>query len=445
MADKSVKKLVTREIEKGKGEIVSFLQDLVRIRSVNPVFLHSKPMEERECQEFLAGYLKDRLGFTDVDLWEPDPQALRTKYLGYPGYTEGRRFENRPNMVARLPGRNPSGGRSLILAGHIDVVGADPAREDWRYDPWSGTCDGSRVYGRGSVDMKGGIAAMIQAVRFIRESGVELNGDVSVGTVVDEETGSMGMLSLVDRGYRADAGIMTEPTRLVPSLLCRGIIWGRIKIKGRAGHIEVSQPHWREGGAVDALNRGVKVFQGLMDLNREWAARLEKRHPLLPRPCEINVSMFESGQHPSSYAETATLTVDIQYLPGERDEKGLGGRVKQEVEDYLGRLAATDSWLRENPPEVQWFVDADCAEVPASHSLVGILQQALSDIGRSPELGGCEFHTDMSLLTNNGTPTLNFGPGDPSIAHLTNEFCPVDELLDATKVIALTILDWCGC
>lgn len=441
MTDAELKERVLKAIDAGKDDIVGFLRDLIRIKSVNPVFVDSKPMEERECQEFIADYLR-RYGFIDIDMWEPDPVALREKYLGYPGYTENREFRNRPNLVARLPG--VGGGRSLFLTGHVDVVNADAATENWKHDPWEGAVDDGFVYGRGAADMKGGIAAMIQAVRFLREAGVKLKGDVLVGTVVDEETGSMGMLSLVDRGYRADAGIMTEPTDLRLSLLCRGIIWGRIRIRGRAGHIEVSQPHWREGGAVDAIEKGMKIINALQELNREWARRPDKRHRLLPRPCEINVSMVNAGQHPSSYAEECTITVDIQYLPSERDARGLGGNVKREVEEFLRKVADTDSWLREHPPIVEWFVDADCAEVAEGHPLVGIMQTHIARFGWPSAPTGSEFHTDMSLLTNNGTPTVNFGPGDPFVAHLTNERVPIDQLVDATKIIALCILDWCG-
>jgi acetylornithine deacetylase len=434
-------KRVEQLIDRHADDIVSYLQSIIRIRSVNPVFLDSKPIEEKQCQEFIADTLRDT-GFSEIDMWEPDPEDLRRKYLGKPGYTPNRAFENRPNLVARLPGSG--GGRSMFLTGHIDVVNANPEEEDWIHDPWGGVVDGGKIYGRGSADMKGGVAAMIQAVRFIHRAGYRLKGDVLVGTVVDEETGSMGMLSLVDRGYRADAGIMTEPTDLRLSVLCRGIIWGRIGVTGRSGHIEVFQPDPSVGGAVDAIDKGCKLLAGLNDLNREWARRKEKRHPLLPRACEINVSMIRAGQHPSSYAENFEATVDIQYLPKERDENGLGGNVKREIEQRLNALAAADPWLKHNPPTFDWFVDADCSEVPITHPLVEICSESLADLGHNAQPLGSEFHTDMSLLTNSSTPTINLGPGDPSIAHLTNEHITIAQLIDCTKIIARVLMQWCG-
>lgn len=443
VAGQAAKDAVLATIEARRDRIVAFLQTLVRHPSVNPVFLGTPPREEKQLQEYVAGQLA-AMGFVEIDLWEPDPAHL-AKYRGRPGFTENRRFHNRPNLAARLPGAG--GGRSLFLTGHVDVVGADPEKEAWRYDPFSAELVDGVVHGRGTVDMKGGIAAMLMAVEAIREAGITLQGDVLVGLVVDEETGSMGMLALADRGYHADAGIMTEPTDLQISLLCRGIVWGRISVPGRSGHIEIEQPDWRRNGAVDAFRKGLLVVGALDALNEQWAARPDKHHALLPRPTMVNISMVQAGQHPSSYAENCVITVDAQYLPDECDEHGLGGAVKREIEEAIAGVAAEDPWLAGHPPTVEWFVDADCAEVQRDHPLVPILRQALGDLGLAgkQQLTGTEAHTDMSLLTKMArTPTVNFGPGDPFLAHLTNEALPVEDLLAATRAIALTILDWCG-
>lgn len=439
----AVKDRVLATVDARHDRIVHFLQQLVRHPSVNPVFLGTPPREEKQLQEFVARELL-AMGFTDLDLWEPDPIHL-AKYRGRPGFTENRLFHNRPNLFARLPGTG--GGRSLFLTGHVDVVGADPEKEAWIHDPFAAELVDGIIYGRGTVDMKGGIAAMIMAVECVRAAGVQLAGDVLMGLVVDEETGSMGMLALADRGYHADAGIMTEPTDLQVSLLCRGIVWGRISVPGRSGHIEIGQPDWRANGAVDAFRKGLLVVDALDALNEQWAGRADKKHPLLPRPNMVNISMVQAGQHPSSYAERCVITVDAQYLPDECDENGLGGAVKREIEAAIAAAAAADPWLVEHPPTVEWFVDADCAEVQREHPIVPLLTGALDRLGLQDRtaLSGTEAHTDMSLLTKMArTPTVNFGPGDPFLSHLTNEAIPVDSLIAATRAIALTMLDWCG-
>lgn len=436
-----VMQAVRAEIAQRRAASITLLQKLVTIRSINPVFMTSSPVAERECQEFLARTLAE-IGFADIDMWEPDARMLRENYLGKPGYTPNRRFENRPNLVARLAGTG--GGRSLFLTGHVDVVGADPVTEAWLHDPFAAVIEDGKLYGRGAADMKGGIAAMIEAVRAIGAAGYRLKGDVLFGSVVDEETGSMGMLSLVDRGYRADGGIMTEPTSNTLSLLCRGIIWGTIRVPGKSGHIEVFQPSPHSGGASDAIRGARRIMDEFDQMNREWARRPEKKHPLLPRPNEINVSMIQGGQHPSAYAEECRITVDIQYLPTERDDNGLGGTVKREIEDRVAALAAVDPYLRDHPPEIDWFVDADCSEVAADHELARIGLTAVSAAGYADRPAGSEFHTDMSLLTNNGTPSITIGPGDPMLAHQTNEYLDLDEYIDAIAIIADIVLQWCG-
>jgi acetylornithine deacetylase len=149
--------------------------------------------------------------------------------------------------------KGEGGGRSIMLTGHIDVVQSG-APEHWVSDPFTPVVAEGFVRGRGTVDMKGGVACMLMAVETLKEIGVELGGDVVFTSVVDEEIGGIGSLAMVDRGYRADAGIMTEPTanRIAP--LCHGILWGRIIIDGVGGHAEL--PHAADAGRVpDSAHR----------------------------------------------------------------------------------------------------------------------------------------------------------------------------------------------
>jgi acetylornithine deacetylase len=154
----------------------------------------------------------ETLGFT-THLWDPDGPALYAKYEGRPGANKGRTFEGRRNLGGVLKGSG--GGRSIMLTGHIDVV-PPGAAEHWTSDPFTPVAADGFVRGRGTVDMKGGVACMLMAVETLKDIGVDLRGDVVFTTVVDEEIGGMGSLAMVDRGYRADAGIMTEPTALLP-------------------------------------------------------------------------------------------------------------------------------------------------------------------------------------------------------------------------------------
>lgn len=420
-------------------EITAFLQAIVRAPSVNPVFGVVHEGGEALCQDIIADKL--RAVGAEVTRWDPDVEKL-AKYRGMPGYQDGRTFANRPDQQAFL--RGAGGGRSLMLAGHIDVVGADARAESWTHDPFAGVIENGVLHGRGSVDMKGGVCAMVMALHVLHRVGVRLRGDVSVVTVVDEETGGMGSLAAVERGCKADAGIMTEPTELKIVPMCRGILWGRIRLRGKSGHVEIKQPPPDRGGAVDGVRRMRFLMQGIDELNAQWRDNPSKTHPLLGYPCEVSLTMVNAGQHPSSFAETVELTVDVQYLHAERDTQGLGARVRDEIESFLLQWARLDPWLRDTPPTFEWFVDANPNEIPSDHPVVGTLGKALVSVGLQADVTGTGFHSDSSVFTHYGTPMVNFGPGDPFLAHQTNEHIALDEVVKAVEVLALAVADWCG-
>lgn len=422
-------------IDGNREEILTFLQQLIRIPSVNPWFFDEPaPSKEKELQQFLLEKLSG-LG-ASTELWEPVADELK-QYEGMAGYYPGRDFTGRPNLAATF--EPDAKGKSLLLFGHIDVV---MAGSKWTVDPFEGLIQDGKMYGRGTVDMKGGVAAMIMAVEAVLRSGFKPKGSVVVGTVVDEEAGGMGALDFIHHGYRADACILTEPTSLTIAPLCRGILWGKIKVQGRSGHIEMPQADWKDGGAVDAIKKARYVLGKLDSLNEDWAVR--KTHPYLSIPCQVHVAQLNAGEYPTSFANEAEIVFNAQYLPSERDEKLVGGNVKKELTAFLAAAAREDPWLSEHPPEIEWLVDADCAETDAAHPFVQTCVNSLKAIGEEGKIEGLGFHTDMGWPVNVGIPTINFGPGDPSLAHHSDEFTPVEEVIQAVKMIAKTIVDWCG-
>ena len=436
MATSEFRNKVLGWIEEHQEDVVGFLQELLRIPSVNPYFQEqAQPGGEAEVQEVIAKRMA-ALG-ASIERWEPDPRELAV-YASRPGYYPDHQFQGRPNLAAIL--RGSGDGRSLLLTGHVDVV---KPGSGWTVDPFGGEWRDGRIYGRGAVDMKGGIAAMVMAVEAVVKSGLRLRGDILVGTVVDEEAGGMGTLAFMARGYRADAAILTESTDMKIAPLCRGILWGKLILKGRSGHIELPQGDWREGGAVDAVRLARLYLYHFDRLNADWALR--KKHPYLPTPCQLYVAQISAGEYPTAFANRADLVFDAQYLPEERDEMGLGSRVKREIEDFVAAVADTDAWLRDNPPEIEWLIDADCAETPVDHPFVQLCAKSLSEIRRWAVIEGVSAHTDMGWFVNTGIPTINFGGGQSRVAHQNDENILEEDLLDTTRMIALTILDWCGC
>lgn len=417
-------------------EIAELVATLVQCDSTNPYWPGGDPHGEQRCQQSLADRLANR-GF-NVDLWEPDPDQLRP-YAGQPGHQPGRTFHGRPNLAAHLPGSG--NGRSVLLAGHVDVVGAGDTTQ-WTHPAFGGVCTDGMVHGRGTVDMKGGLAAMLVAVEVLQDLGLQPGGDVRWASVVDEETGGMGTLALLDRGYRADAAIMAEPTGGRIATGCRGILWGAIDVAGRPGHIELPQAPWSDGGAVDAIAHARRILDHLDEVNARWAHDPSKQHPLLEIPNRICVAQVDAGEHPTSWAGHARIVFDAQYLPHEQDTGGLGGTVAAEIEREIAAIANGDAWLATHPPTVEWILDADCAEVGLDHPWIQQLTTAATSVGAvaDPMLIGA--HTDSSLLVKWGIPTAVVGPGASYRAHQIDEQVSIDDLVAATELYAVALARW---
>ncbi len=438
-------KKVLDQVEAARKEIVDFVARLVRFKSINALMTSDRrPLEERACQEFMAEKLRG-LGMT-VDLWEHNPKDLE-KFGGR--YMPRESYRDRPCLVGVLKGKG--GGRSLILSGHADVVPAVP-EELWAHNPWDPTVSDGRMYGRGTADMKAGLGSMIWAVECIQRAGIDLLGDVQVHSTIDEEFGNTGALCVVDRGYRADGCIVTEPTDLSIQPKHKGILWLRIDVKGRSGHAQVPQRHWTKGGAVSAIDKAIYVKEGLDLLNDEWCGRRgtpprpEKVDPdgLLSIP-HINVDVIKGGTEPHIIPETCFLRADIQYLPHEADEDKLGSRVKREVEEHLNNVFKADGWLSEVPPRLTWELEMDPSAVDVSHPLVTTFTRSVQEAGQPGRLSGVVPCCDMARYVNlAGTPTVIYGPGRLEQAHSVDEFVEVDQIMEATKGLAVGILNWCG-
>jgi len=428
------KQKVSEWLDHHINAVTDLAENLVRIPSVNPYFDDEESLKgEGKAQEFLKSYI-EKIGFS-TEMSYPDAKEL-IGYKDKAGYCADHTFNGRPNLYGVLKGKG--GGKSIILSGHMDVV---QTGSKWTHDPFSGDCEDNKIFGRGSVDMKGGIAAMTVAAQAIKECGIDLKGDVKIATVVDEEAGGMGTLALIAKGYRADACIITEPTHLNLAPLCRGILWGKLIVEGRAGHIELKRDDWRNGGAVDAIDKAAYLLGYFRDLNKDW--EYTKAHKYLPIPCQIKFAQFDAGEYPTTFANHAELIFDAQYLPKDKDQNGLGGNVKKEIEEFIKNVSDTDPWLKENPPRVEWILDADCGETADTTDFFKTAKKCLNEIVPDAIIEGNCAHTDMGWFCNVGIPTLNFGPGDSKLAHQSNEYVETSQLLTAAKVISATIIDWC--
>jgi acetylornithine deacetylase len=344
-------------------------------------------------------------------------------------------------MAARSAGAG--GGRSLLFNGHIDVVPSEP-RDRWASDPNQAEVRDGNLYGRGACDMKGGVACMVYAAEVLQRLGVRLRGDLIVNTVTDEESSGAGGLAAVRHGVKADAGIVTEPTAFEVWVACRGSLTPTFRVTGRPGHAEMAQAHWRDGGAVNAIEKMGVVMDAIARLREEWRGSPAQRHDHLP-PGDIVPVKIGGGEWTVTYPAACWMTCEVTYLPGRADGEGWGRDVEAEIADWVARAAAADAWLAENPPVIEWDLDIPPSEVDPALPIVDTMMRATATAGKPGVLGGLDSWYDAATFTRfGGTPSIGYGPRSIEWAHTVDEYVPVDDLVACAGALALAAVEHCG-
>jgi len=416
-----VERSVLQWIEQHKDKLLTQLQRLVSVPSVVG--------SEGACQQMVAGWMK---GCCDsVDVWEPDAVWLEQ----HPAYfLRGTDFRGRPNVVGVVKGRG--GGRSIILNAHVDVVDPGPA-EAWKYDPWSGAIADGRLYGRGSADDKASLATILFVAHCLRSLRISLAGDVILECVVDEEWGGGGTLATIQRGYRADAAIVFEPSDLDICPASRGGQAFRVTVPGKGAH------PIRSYEGVSALEKALPILMALKGLERVRQQRLQtrlfERYPVF---APIVIGKISADRIPSKVPETCVFEGLMGYGPEEPY-----GEARRELEGCVARVASGDPWLQEHPPRVEWLaLNKEGAQIPTEHPLVRLISESFTDVmERPPTIAGFPAGCDLPYFNRHaGIPSLVFGPGNCTIAHSSNEHVAIDEVVSAAKILAVTILRWCG-
>jgi acetylornithine deacetylase len=402
-------------------ELTRILQQIVAVPSVYP--------HEGDCQRVVAEMMR---GVCDsVDVWEPDASWLSQHpayFLKEPNYT------GRPNVVGIVQGRG--GGRSLILNAHVDVVDTGPL-EAWKYPPWSGAVADGKLYGRGSVDDKAALAAMIFVAQCLRRLGISPGGNLILESAVDEEWGGGGTLATAHRGYRADAGIAFEPTALEICPATRGGQAFRVTVPGKGAH------PYRSYEGVSALEKAMpllaalKVLEG--DRQERFRTKLFERYPIfLP----IVVGKITADIIPSKVPERCVFEGLMGYSPDETYQAA-----RAELEGKVAAAAAEDPWLAAHPPTVEWHgLNKEGAQIPADHPFVEVMGESFTEVtGKQPTIRGFTAGCDLPLLIKYAqVPSVIFGPGELVVAHGSNEYVEISQVIAAAKIVAMTVLRWCG-
>lgn len=420
-------------VETHQERILLFLQKLIQLPTITPQYHQTAQGDAyRNLQDVVSDLLSE-MGVDSIDIWEQDAAEL-DEFPGS-GISPGRDLGNMPILAATIKGYG--GGKSLILNGHYDVVPVGD-QDLWSSDPFSGEIRDRKVFGRGACDMKGGIAAMLFALKFLDEQGIQLNGDVIVQMVPDEEMSCMGTLACCQRGYQADAALIPEPTDMRIMIAMRGSRYGEIVVRGRAGHAEMPQQDWQEGGGVNAISKAKIVLQAIDELNKLWESDPNKQHPLLPPDVVVPVGIRGGGDWSVTLADAVHIQFGMIVQPSSQD-------VFEALEQFLLDRTGADSWLRAKPPEVKYEKSYHYgAEISEDEPVVELAKGILDDLGFSPEVCGYGSLTDAIHLINfSKIPTISIGPTLQQ-AHMVDEYIEIDQLVDLTKMITLLLIRWCG-
>lgn len=416
-------------------EIVEFAGELIRQPSVNPD-LEPNDDAELPAQSWLRDQFNASGAFDTVDFWEVAP--------------------NRPNVVAMRKGTG--GGRSLTWSAHTDVVPVTPEQaEQWSgAGPFSGEVRDGKLWGRGASDMKGAIAAYTMAAQILHDEGVRLHGDLILSQACGEESGrrDIGCNTVLERGYRSDLAIFPEPSnfRIFPT--AKGELYFRLTVPGKSTHIcnrnLVAQalPHGTERPGVSAIDNMLKYQLAFLELERQWL--LWRTSPTVDSGgMYININTLQAGTSITSIPDSCDATGSLLFFP-----ELSAAEVMDEIRATVDRVTAGDYWLRDNPPTLDLPLDAESAapwvkepvNMPFDHAGVLTIAEVLRTVsGREAAIETSPFVCDANFWFPLGQPSLIFGLGDPSWGiHGTNEFLPVADLIEATKLFAAVTMAWCG-
>jgi acetylornithine deacetylase len=372
------------------------LIDMVQINSSNPQLTPGAP-GEAALGDYIAKAMRD-LGL-EVNVHELGP--------------------NRVNVVGILRGKG--GGRSLMLNGHMDTVGVEGMEE-----PFAATIRDGKLYGRGSQDMKGSLAAMLATVKSLNDNHVQLAGDLLLTAVADEEYASIGTDDIV-RHYTADAAIVTEPTDLALCRAHRGFIWYTVETRGRAAH----GSRYRDG--IDAIMHMGRFLAELDQLEQDLRARPPHE---LAGPPSLHASTIKGGTELSIYPARCRLEVEWRSAPDGSVEEATA-----ELQAIIDKLSAQDPTFKAT---VAPFLNRAGYSLAADAPIVKVLEQATAArLGSPPPHLGAPFWTDAAILAEAGIDTVLMGPTGAGL-HSAEEWVDLRSVTDLAAILTDTAIAFCG-
>lgn len=376
--------------------LTNTLVDLVKINSINPTL---SPEGHGEVE--IASFIGDLLSQSGIQT------ALY--HLG----------ERRANVVGVRKGSG--GGKTLMWNAHMDTVGSNGME-----NPFAAKIISGKLFGRGSQDMKGGLAAMIAAARALEVSGVQLKGDLILAGVSDEECASIGTIDLL-KHHHADAAIVTEPTNLELCLAHRGFILYEVKTLGKAAH----GSRFLEG--VDAIAHMGRFLYEMDLLGQDLITR--PPHPLVGPP-SLHASIIQGGSEVSTYPASCNLHIERRTNPGENEDQ-----ITAEFQAIIDRLMANDPVFN---AELRPYQSRSPYEIDPNAEIVKVMKNVVQAYtGHAAVIAGASFWTDAALLEEAGIPSVVFGSTGQGL-HSAEEWVDLQSCLDLSNMLIHSAINFCS-
>jgi succinyl-diaminopimelate desuccinylase len=368
--------------------VVELTRDMVRTQSVNP------PGDEQPVAEYLAGAARRHGLEAEIEMLD----------------------EARANCLVRLPGGDAP---SLVFTGHLDVV--PPGEQPWEHPPFGAELVDGRMYGRGSADMKGGVAAILAAMAALKESGFAPGGDVVLAATAGEEAGLYGARAMVERRSLEGAGylVVAEPTDLNVFVAEKGVLWLEVHYYGRTAHGSMPQL------GVNAISAMARLIPALELYPFDF-----EESPSLGRPT-LSVNVIAGGNKTNVVPDHCRIVLDMRTVPSQDH---------QTLIEAVRRLA--DEVARSVDGEVRVDITVDqsdgSVETDPEEPLVQALAACVAEVnGTRPEIGGVSYATDAAVLAPGfDIPMVICGPGAPGMAHQPDEYVEVKQLVQAAEIYA---------
>jgi acetylornithine deacetylase len=396
--------------------LFSTLADLIRINSINPTLAAGGPGESE-----IGDYVAAALGSLGLEVRKFESQQGRVSVVGT------LRGTSAAQARTSNPTRESGDARTLMLNAHYDTVGIEGMEE-----PFSAAVRDGKMYGRGSYDMKGSLAAQMAAVKAIVDSGERPRGDLLIAAVADEEYGSIGTSDVIRyvKTHPTDGingAIVTEPTAVRICLAHKGYLWIEIETVGRAAHGSKFE------SGIDANMMMGRFLSELDKLERDLRAR--SPHPLVGPP-SLHAAMIHGGEGLSTYAASCKLQIERRTIPGETESQ-----VVRELQEIVDRLAATDPAFRAT---VRAYFVRDPFEITRDAEIVRAVDRASTKVlARAPEYIGDTPWMDAALLQAAGIETVVIGPAGGG-AHAAVEWVELESVVEIAAILAETAMDYCA-